>query len=111
MGSKFRCIRSTLIESVSSSDKCFECFAETGLKFPLNARFSTRSRCQYHEEAGVNRGATFLSSRKFSRVFHLPILQVQRLDFFDTAILFKLRYFFLRLMRVLLPFPSFCGGR
>ena len=30
-GPKFRCIRSTPIESVSFSDKCFACFVKTGL--------------------------------------------------------------------------------
>ena len=38
IGSKFRCTRSTPVESVSSSEKYFECFAKTGLKSPLNAR-------------------------------------------------------------------------
>ena len=34
MGSKFRCIRSMPIESESSSEKRFECFAKTGLNTP-----------------------------------------------------------------------------
>jgi len=35
IGSKVRCIRSTPIDSASSSEKCFECFARTGLNTPV----------------------------------------------------------------------------
>ena len=40
IGSKFRCIGSTPAASLSCSEKFFVCLVNTGVKSPLNARFS-----------------------------------------------------------------------
>jgi hypothetical protein len=56
-GSKFRCIRSTPIDSASSSEKRFECFARTGLKSPAKAIFRARERAKEYEMDPANRMA------------------------------------------------------
>src|SRR5712691_6187319 len=47
IGSKFRCMRSTPTERISTRLRCFVCLASTGVKSPLNAVFEHSAHCNF----------------------------------------------------------------